>query len=93
MDLSDWKLGDVRHVHTKDAKDPSVLTNTITGLLDEFFDNPAPFMGRKIAKLMDKRNSLRKVGSTLASIVQTIIKGIREAGLYGVLNDPAFNID
>ncbi|KAI4608895.1 hypothetical protein J4E83_008934 [Alternaria metachromatica] len=92
MDLSTWELGGVQDPPKTNTADTSVLANTIAGLMDEFVTNPAPFMGRKIAELLEKRAS-RGRGNDVASVVQTILQGIQDAGLYEVLNTPDFNID
>ncbi|KAI4692871.1 uncharacterized protein J4E88_001241 [Alternaria novae-zelandiae] len=62
--------------------DQSTLGRTIHALLTAFHDSPADFMGPKYEDIVKKRS--------IDSITKTIIKGIREAGLYDTLNNPGF---
>jgi hypothetical protein len=98
-DISDWHFkmslkGTKLHgeVSKSNSADTSILGETITGLLNEFVENPAPFMGTKIQDLLNKRGSLKK-GSTIDSLVAVIIQGIKNAGLYDTLNEPDFTDD
>ncbi|KAL1794664.1 hypothetical protein ACET3X_006480 [Alternaria dauci] len=73
------------------VRETSRLARTIAGLLDEFVTNPAPFMGSKISTLLERRH-LNGKGGDIGSVVETIIEGIKEAGLYDVLNRPKFTV-
>jgi hypothetical protein len=91
MDLNEWELGGPASVPRGALPDTSVLGKTIAGLIKEFHTNPAPFMGTKIQDLLDKR-ATQKRGSSIGSIMQTIVQGIKDANLYMTLNRNNFTV-
>jgi hypothetical protein len=91
MNLSEWKLGSPESGSKVTFPDTSVLGKTVTGLINEFHTNPAPFMGTKIQDFLDKRTAQKK-GFNIGSITQTIIQGIKDANLYMTLNRKSFTI-
>ncbi|KAF2106273.1 hypothetical protein BDV96DRAFT_335219 [Lophiotrema nucula] len=87
--LNEWELPNLESKVT--SPDTSVLGKTITRLIQEFHENPAPFMGTKIQGLLDKRATQKK-GFTLQNVVNIIIQGTKDANLYTTLNKESFTM-
>lgn len=71
--------------------DKTVLGKTIAAIIAKFHKNPPPFMGPRIQSLIDKRATLSK-GFDLASLTAITIQGIKDAGIYNILNKKNFTI-
>jgi hypothetical protein len=92
-DPKDWKiklnLTQQPNVDTRlsqSSSDLSVLGRTITKLVTAIFAVPAQFGGTEMQNLM----SVKKIDANYVS--KAIIKGIKDANLYGTLNRPNFSI-
>ncbi|UPX18402.1 uncharacterized protein EKO05_0008704 [Ascochyta rabiei] len=62
------------------ATDTSLLGRTITALITAFHSSPAPFVGTKLESLVKKMS--------IDAISRIITKGIQDAGVSGVLEEP-----
>jgi hypothetical protein len=91
MQMGDWKLGGPESILKVTRFETTVPSKTITGLINEFHTNPAPFMGTKIQDLLDKRATENK-GSNIESITKTNIQGIKDANLFTIVNNPDITV-
>ncbi|KAF2125477.1 hypothetical protein P153DRAFT_113999 [Dothidotthia symphoricarpi CBS 119687] len=92
-DFKDWKVEaslfttivDSRRWKTDREPDNSTLGKTVTKLVAAFRAQPPDYLGIKLSDFIDRYG-----GS--ASVSQTIIDGIKAAGLYNILNTPNFTM-
>jgi hypothetical protein len=90
-DMKDWNITAVLPTWSVEASkwmaanvpDNSVLGITVSRLIETFDATPSPFMTPKLRELIQHRG--------VQSIVKAIIKGIKDANTYNVLNNSAFS--
>jgi hypothetical protein len=88
-DIADWQLNvhlptytfDTQAWTTTSLPDTSVLGKTVTRLVTTFRQSPARFAPAKLTNFIDNAN--------ITVLSRTIIQGIKDAGLYDVLSQPA----
>jgi hypothetical protein len=91
-DMKDWPMT-IEHVpHSFDATewlrdtpaDVSILGRTIAALLTAFHSEPTSCIDIEVQGLIEKKG--------VESITKALIRGVRDAGVYNVLNRPNFTV-
>jgi hypothetical protein len=91
-DTKDWAITVEHTPHTFHAEewlrdapaDTSTLGRTIAALLTAFHSEPTPSIDIELQQLIGKKG--------VEAITKTIIRGVRDAGVYDVLNRPNFTV-